>query len=119
LTAALFFSTSYTTSTMEVDQFVYDHPDYLVLVAAGNSGPGPNTVGSPATAKNILAVRLHGRKIALRFDSFCQCSVMYRWMYLGNLKRTSRLLIFLPCCDVAESYPANATTAGRGQFKHT
>jgi len=43
---------------MEVDQFVYDHPDYLVLVAAGNSGPGPQTVGSPATAKNILAVRL-------------------------------------------------------------
>ena len=35
---------------------MYDHPDFLVLVAAGNSGPGDGTVGSPATAKNAAAV---------------------------------------------------------------
>lgn len=39
-----------------VDNFVWQNKDYLVLYAAGNSGPGSNTVGQPATAKNILAV---------------------------------------------------------------
>lgn len=39
------------------DSFVYAHDDLLVLVAAGNEGTrGEYTVGTPATAKNILAV---------------------------------------------------------------
>ena len=34
-----------------------DNDDFLVLVAAGNSGrDGPLSVGSPATAKNCVAV---------------------------------------------------------------
>jgi hypothetical protein len=37
-------------------QFAYDHEDFLILVAAGNTGPDDYTVGSPATAKNILSV---------------------------------------------------------------
>ena len=41
---------------MFVTQFVFAHEDYLVHVAAGNAGPGDFTVGTPATAKNILAV---------------------------------------------------------------
>ncbi len=35
---------------------MYDNDNYLILVAAGNSGYGANTVGAPATAKNVLAV---------------------------------------------------------------
>eukprot|EP00520_Triparma_pacifica_P009007 CAMPEP_0118652038 /NCGR_PEP_ID=MMETSP0785-20121206/11102_1 /TAXON_ID=91992 /ORGANISM="Bolidomonas pacifica, Strain CCMP 1866" /LENGTH=734 /DNA_ID=CAMNT_0006544523 /DNA_START=252 /DNA_END=2452 /DNA_ORIENTATION=+ len=58
-------STNYITSNdMDIDDYMYDNDDYLVLVAAGNSGDGdgaqtwnkPNTVGSPACAKNILSV---------------------------------------------------------------
>lgn len=41
---------------MEIDTFTNSHDDFLVLVAAGNDGPGTGTVGTPATAKNILAV---------------------------------------------------------------
>jgi len=49
---------------MDIDDYMYDNDEYLVLVAAGNSGDGdgaqtwnkPNTVGSPACAKNILSV---------------------------------------------------------------
>jgi subtilisin family serine protease len=37
-------------------QFAYDHEDFLILVAAGNTGPDDYTVGAPATAKNILSV---------------------------------------------------------------
>ena len=40
----------------DVDEFVYQYPDTLVVIAAGNSGSGPGTVGSPASAKNVIAV---------------------------------------------------------------
>ncbi len=43
-------------ATMDLDAYVWDHPDLLVVFAAGNSGPDDNTVGNPATAKNCLAV---------------------------------------------------------------
>ncbi|MBE2236847.1 MAG: S8 family serine peptidase [Caldilineaceae bacterium] len=39
-----------------VDDYIWRHKDYLVLFAAGNSGPGPQTVGAPATAKNVLTI---------------------------------------------------------------
>jgi serine protease AprX len=47
-----------------VDKFVWDNPDFFVLFAAGNSGEDKNTdgrvdegsIGSPATAKNVLSV---------------------------------------------------------------
>ena len=47
---------------MTLDKFLRAHPDVLVVVAAGNSGKAPkgtltfNTVGTPATAKNVLTV---------------------------------------------------------------
>jgi serine protease AprX len=57
----------YTHDSYEVDEFVYDHPDCLVIFAAGNEGTQPpelddlgrigyNTLRSPATAKNALTV---------------------------------------------------------------
>lgn len=39
------------------DQFLWEHPDMTALVAAGNEGDhGYQTIGSPATAKNVIAV---------------------------------------------------------------
>ncbi|KAL7526216.1 hypothetical protein ACHAXR_001376, partial [Thalassiosira sp. AJA248-18] len=51
----------YTTQARNFDQYMYDNDEFLILVAAGNSGHGDaaNTVGSPATAKNIIAVGAH------------------------------------------------------------
>ncbi|HEX5758074.1 MAG TPA: S8 family serine peptidase [Thermoanaerobaculia bacterium] len=66
----------YTFNSLEVDEFVHQHPDMLIVIAAGNEGSaldppalgGPafrNTqpgfvewlsIGSPATAKNALTV---------------------------------------------------------------
>jgi serine protease AprX len=46
----------------QIDQFVWDHPEVLVVVASGNKGQAsagkhePGTVGVPATAKNVLSV---------------------------------------------------------------
>lgn len=39
-----------------VDDYLWRNKDYLVLYAAGNAGPGAQTVGSPGTAKNILTI---------------------------------------------------------------
>ncbi len=48
---------SYTTYAEVADEFMWNHTDMLVLFAAGNYGKNGNyTVGSPATAKNILAI---------------------------------------------------------------
>jgi subtilisin family serine protease len=54
----------YDTWAQTADQFVWDHPDMLVVAAAGNGGidrgadglADPGSLYSPATAKNVLAV---------------------------------------------------------------
>lgn len=52
----------YDFGSLSIDQFVYDNPEVLVVVAAGNEGaapegyPGFKTVFSPASAKNVLTV---------------------------------------------------------------
>ena len=53
--------TFYTTQARNFNQHMYDNDEFLILVAAGNSGAGdaPSTVGSPATGKNIIAVGAH------------------------------------------------------------
>jgi len=42
---------AYTLNSLEVDQFMWAHPDYYIAFSNGNSGV-PGSVGSPATAKN-------------------------------------------------------------------
>jgi len=50
-------TSSYTVDARAVDTFMWDHPDSLVLMAAGNSGDnGEETVGSPSTNKNGISV---------------------------------------------------------------
>lgn len=58
----------YTVDSLEVDRFVHEHPDMLVVIAAGNEGTGDPTfvvppgfvdelsIGAPATSKNALVV---------------------------------------------------------------
>lgn len=54
----------YDTGAQTADQFVWDHPDMLVVAAAGNGGidrgadglVDPGSLYSPATAKNVLAI---------------------------------------------------------------
>ncbi len=63
----------YNTWAQTVDQFVWDHPDMLVVVAAGNGGidrggdglVDPGSLYSPATAKNVLTV---GASESLRLE---------------------------------------------------
>ncbi|MEZ4655067.1 MAG: S8 family serine peptidase [Candidatus Eisenbacteria bacterium] len=49
-------SNAYDTYAVNIDQFMWTHPEYLIVFANGNSGPSASTVGSPATAKNCISV---------------------------------------------------------------
>ncbi|MCL6451482.1 MAG: S8 family serine peptidase [Acetobacteraceae bacterium] len=47
----------YDDSCHDADRITWDHRDYVLSIAAGNSGSyGSNTVGAPASAKNIMTV---------------------------------------------------------------
>ncbi len=46
----------YTAFSEDVDDFVFNHPDMLIVIAAGNAGSGASTVTAPGTAKNCLTV---------------------------------------------------------------
>ncbi len=74
----------YTERTADVDRFMWQHKDTLVFFAAGNSGPGRDTVISPATGKNVVAVgaTLHGD-----FEPPCTVSFSSRgWTHDGRIK---------------------------------
>lgn len=46
----------YDSAAMQADIFLSQNSDAVLLVACGNSGPDYQTIGSPATAKNIISV---------------------------------------------------------------
>ena len=48
---------AYGLSAWAADNFVWEHPDFLPIFAAGNSGPHPHTLsGGAALGKNVLTV---------------------------------------------------------------
>ena len=47
---------AYTVEAQQVDQFMWNHPDFLIFYSNGNAGPSAATVGSPGSAKNIVSV---------------------------------------------------------------
>ncbi|MFA4886170.1 MAG: S8 family serine peptidase, partial [Desulfotomaculaceae bacterium] len=49
-------SDTYLDTTAQVDEFVRNHPDFLVVFGAGNSGPSSGTITAEANSKNALTV---------------------------------------------------------------
>ncbi len=47
---------AYDVQAWMVDAFVWSHPDFTALFAAGNEGPTAKTIDSPGTAKDVLTV---------------------------------------------------------------
>lgn len=55
---------AYTSSSSEVDEYIWDHPDFAILYSAGNEGTDSNAdgvvdlgaIGSPGTAKNTITI---------------------------------------------------------------
>ena len=50
----------YTSTDRDADRICSEKPDYVLVVAAGNSGSAARTVGSPGVAKNVLSVGASG-----------------------------------------------------------
>ena len=50
----------YTSTDREADRICSEKRDYVLVVAAGNSGSSARTVGSPAIGKNVLSVGASG-----------------------------------------------------------
>ena len=48
---------NYITYDCILDSFIYYDQDSIIVVAAGNKGPGANTVGSSTNAKNVITGR--------------------------------------------------------------
>ncbi len=74
----------YTERTADVDRFVWNHRDFVVFFAGGNAGPGDDTVISPATGKNVVAVGATERG---DMDPPCVASFSSRgWTRDGRIK---------------------------------
>lgn len=74
----------YTTDSMNADDFVWDNKDFVITFSAGNEGVDANangvidndSIGSPATAKNVITV---GASENQRTDNYpCDTSVSYQ-----------------------------------------
>lgn len=67
---------NYTAACQDVDEFMWAHKDFLLVFAAGNSGPGAGSVGSPSTAKSALSVGATRRGTAADgMASFSSCGM--------------------------------------------
>lgn len=56
----------YSFNERDLDDYLVENPDLLLILAAGNSGDKPNSVGSPATCKNGLTGTLEMHQIYRR-----------------------------------------------------
>jgi hypothetical protein len=51
---------AYTNDCVKTDDYIWNHPNFTVLFAEGNRGPGLNTTNPFASAKNLIAVGASG-----------------------------------------------------------
>ncbi len=75
----------YTEPTADIDRFVWEHPQMVVVAAAGNSGGlGDDTVISPSTGKNVVSVGALG---SADFYPLCPAGFSSRgWTHDGRIK---------------------------------
>ena len=60
----------------DVDQFVWDHEDMMIVASVGNDGPSPGTIIAPSIAKSDLSsgASANGRQPMSSIDSMAQFS---------------------------------------------
>jgi len=61
---------AYTGFAGQIDEIMHEREDLLFVFSAGNSGSGPNTIGSPATAKSCVTVGATGHAASSSIASF-------------------------------------------------
>lgn len=70
----------YTSYSQQIDKFIYENPEFTVVVAAGNSGPGIGTISTPGTSKNAITV---GASISSyeAFSDYLNMKVNHKYMF--------------------------------------
>lgn len=116
----------YTEPTADLDRFVWEHPEMVVVAAAGNAGTlGDDTVISPSTGKNIISV---GALDSVDLDPWCPAEFSSRgWTHDERIKpdvmapgsgvnsAANNFLVPVPNCDVRPGWGtsmASPTVAG-------
>ncbi|ETV97165.1 hypothetical protein, variant [Aphanomyces invadans] len=67
----------YSKQAQNLDEFVFDNPDVLIVIAAGNGGDdGSRTISSPAGAKNVITVGASMSSMDSLLDKF-RCPGLY------------------------------------------
>jgi hypothetical protein len=61
---------AYSGNDVDVDAATWAREDMLFVVAAGNDGPGPTSIGSPGNSKNAVTVGATGHGNSLTIASF-------------------------------------------------
>ncbi|MBN1880369.1 S8 family serine peptidase [bacterium] len=106
-------SNSYETYCTDVDNFMWNNKNFLVLFAAGNSGPNASTVGYPGTAKNLVCVG--------GSDNLPNIQNMYTSSSRGPVATSNRMAPTLtaPATDTSENpqgiHSADNTTDASGR----
>jgi subtilisin family serine protease len=94
---------AYSLSALEVDTFMHQHPDFLVVFAAGNAGAADGiigTVSSPATCKNCLSVGS---------SNIAMADAARNWQYTSTVEMClprygdDRLSLLPPCCSAVSA----------------
>ncbi|MGB3975719.1 MAG: S8 family serine peptidase, partial [bacterium] len=106
-------SNEYNGYCTDVDSYMWNNKNFLILFAAGNAGPNAGTVGYPGTAKNLICVG--------GSDNLTNMQNMYNASSRGPVSGSNRLAPTLtaPATDTAVSQPgihsAQNTTSPSGR----
>lgn len=110
----------YNANSREVDEFVWTHPDMLILFSAGNAGRDvdangaidADSIGSPATAKNCLTVGASENNRPA--DSIPTPGFNARWNQMLNGNGTLRYPALAPAGHVSDAPEGMAAFSSRG-----
>ena len=109
---------TYSTHAADIDKFVWDHPDFLIVVAAGDAGDlqAEGTILSPGTCKNCITVGssesaalsftessrlrnpLDDMCSACSFPSFCSRSPVIGGVAISSASILQTQMATLPSC---------------------
>ena len=103
---------NYSARSQDVDRFMWDHPEFLVVHAAGNSGAGSAdfSVGSPATNKNGLAIGSARTSATSTSDENISSFSSRGWTGDGRIKPD----LMAPGCNVSSGNNKNVTLTNCG-----
>ncbi|HPQ38795.1 MAG TPA: S8 family serine peptidase [bacterium] len=90
-------SNTYNSYCTDIDTYMWNNKDFLVLFSAGNAGPNYSTVGYPGTAKNLVCVG--------GSDNWSNIQTMYTNSSRGPVSTSNRMAPTLtaPATDTNES----------------